>query len=324
MATEPTIGNADTALIARAELAVCRLLDDVVIEAKPIARGFVHDNVHVVLASGHEAVVKFPYVPRSERMARKRMMFECLRAAGVGCPDVLAADIEGETGEPCLILSWLPGETLSDAWPTLSEDEQQAIGREIGEWTARLHAIRFPDIAQGELLQRDLERRLRLARESGLISEPLLERSRTIITPVAADRIAEPARAIHADLYLDNVIISGDPGARRMAGVIDYDRVMPEDPVREFVKFRWWVFEKFPELIEPLLTGYLRAGGDPDAASPVSRRAHALQLLETIGGLVYFTTRAGTPHGQPNDLVMAADMRRRFDLLIGGEVPLSS
>jgi aminoglycoside phosphotransferase (APT) family kinase protein len=319
-----TATDANAALIARAEAAVSRLLDDVIVEAEPIARGFAHDNVRVVPASGREAVVKFPYWPRPDKFARIQMMFERLRAAGVGCPDVLAADITGESGEPCLILSWLPGETLSDAWPTLTEDEQQAAGRDLGEWTARLHAIRFPDVGQGDLLQRDLERRLGLAREAGLIPERLLDSARAIIEPVAASRLTEPAAAIHADLYLDNVIIAGDPGSRRMAGVIDFDRLMPEDPAREFVKFRWWVFERYPELIEPLLTGYLRAGGDPDAASPVSRRAHALALLESIGGIVYFTARADTAHGDANDSVMADDMRRRFSLLIGGEIPLAS
>ncbi len=252
-------------------------------------------------------------------MTRMQMMFDRLREAGVGCPEVLATDVAGEYGEPCLILSWLPGETLSDAWASLTDDEQQSIGHDIGEWSARLHAIQFPDIRQGDLLQRDLERRLGLAREAGLIPEPLLDTARSIIEPVAASRMAEPAVATHSDLYLDNVIIDGDPGSRRMAGVIDFDRTMPEDPTREFVKFRWWIFEKYPELIEPLLTGYLRAGGDPDAASPVSRRSHALQLLETISGLVYFTARASTPHGTPNDVAMAADMRRRFNLLIDGE-----
>jgi len=310
-------------LVARAERAVARLLDDVVVEAEPIARGFVHDNVRVLLGSGRQAVVKFPYAPRVERMARIQMMFERLRDAGVGCPDVFAADIAGDRGEPCLILSWLHGETLSDVWPALTEHEQQAIGRDIGEWAAQLHAIRFPDIAQGELLQRDLERRLGRAREAELIPDALLDIARDIIEPVAASRMDEPAVAIHADLYLDNIIIAGESGSRRMAGVIDFDRVMPEDPTREFVKLRWWVFERYPEMIDPLLTGYLRAGGDPDAASPVSRRSHALQLLETIGGFVYFTTLASTPHGHPNDAIMAADMRRRFHLLVGGEFPES-
>lgn len=325
MASDPPspIDSSDATLIGRAEVAIASLLSDAIVEAEPIARGFAHDNLRVVLASGRQAIVKFPYWPRPDKFARIQMMFERMRTAGISCPDVLAADITGERGEPCLILSWLAGETLSDAWPTLSDDEQQAIGQDIGEWTARLHAIRFPDISRGELLRLDLDRRLRLAREAGLIPEALLDVSRAIIEPVAVEGMDTPAAAIHGDLYLDNVVISGEPGSRRMAGVIDYDRVMPEDPTREFVKFRWWVFERYPELIDPLLTGYLRAGGDPDAASPVSRRAQALQLLETIGGFVYFTSRASGDHSHATDAAMAADMRRRFSLLVGGEFPES-
>lgn len=321
MAIDPRTSSDIAALVARAHRAVSRLLGDGVVVATPIVRGFVHDNIRVQLESGREAVVKFPYWPRVERMDRTQQMFEHLREAGVGCPDVLAVDISGERGEPCLILSWLPGETLADVWTTLTDDERQAIGRELGEWTARLHAIQAPGVSQGEVLRRDLHRRLSLARDAELIPDPLLDRSRAIVEPVAASRMREPARAVHGDLYLDNVIIAGEPGRRRLAGVIDFDRLMPEDPARDFVKCRWWVFERYPELIDPLMTGYLRAGGDPDAASPVSRRSHALQLLEAIAGYVYFSSRAGAEHGHPTDAAMAADMQRRFCLLIDGEIP---
>lgn len=319
MATEP---DADAALIARADAAVTRLLHDSVAYARPIARGFVHDNIHVRLASGRDLVVKFPYLPRVERFERMRTMLERIQAACIACPEVVADDMTGQHGEPCMILSWVPGETLSDIWPDLTDDDRHAIGRDLGDWTARLHAIRFDDISQGELLQRDLDRRLRLARESGLFTERELAFAEDTIGAVASARLDIPAAAVHGDLYLDNVIVSGQPGSRRMAGVIDFERTMPEDPAREFVKFRWWIYERYPDLEAPLLTGYLAAGGDPDAADPDSPRARALQLIETIAGVVYFTGRAASPHAHPNDQHMAVDMRRRFDLLGAGAAAL--
>jgi aminoglycoside phosphotransferase (APT) family kinase protein len=319
VAIEPDAG---AALIARAETAVARLLHDRVIDARPIARGFVHDNIQVRLASGRDLVVKFPYLPRVERFERMRTMLERIQAAGLACPEIVAGDMPGQHGEPCMILSWVPGEALSDIWPDLTDDERRAIGRDLGDWTARLHAIQFDDISQGELLQRDLDRRLRLARESGLFTERELTFAQDMIGAVASARLDVPAVAVHGDLYLDNVIVSGPPGSRRMAGVIDFERTMPEDPAREFVKFRWWIYERYPDIEAPLLTGYLAAGGDPDVTDFDSPRSRALQLIETIAGVVYFTGRADSPHAHPNDLPMAADMRRRFDLLVAGATAL--
>jgi aminoglycoside phosphotransferase (APT) family kinase protein len=314
-----TESDSDAQLIARAEAAVARLLHDRVVDARPIARGYVHDNIQVRLASGRDLVVKFPYLPRVERFERMRTMLARIRAAGLACPEIVADDMPGQHGEPCMILSWVPGETLSDIWPVLTVDERYAIGHDLGEWTARLHAIRFDDVTQGELLQRDLDRRLRFARESGLFTERELTFAQDTIGAVANARSDVPAVTVHGDLYLDNVIVSGQPGSRRMAGVIDFERTMPEDPAREFVKFRWWIYEKYPDIEAPLLAGYLAAGGGPELADPDSPRARALQLLETIAGVVYFTGRAASPQAHPNDLPMVADMRRRFDLLAAGE-----
>jgi aminoglycoside phosphotransferase (APT) family kinase protein len=317
-ASSPTAAVSQ-ALVTRAEAAVSTLLGDAVVEATVIPRGYGHDNLRVTLASGREAVVKFPYWPRPEKFARVEATLARLRETGLPCPDILAADVAGNRGEPSVILSWLPGEPLSEIWPALADDERHEIGREIGEWMARLHAVRVPGVSQGDLLLRDLDLRVGRARESGLIPDRLLDAAWAIVEPVAVSRIGEVAAIVHGDLYLDNVIVAGKPGARRLAGVIDFDRVMPDDPASEFVKIRWLVFKRCPELIEPILTGYLRAGGDPDAASPVSRRALACQLLEAIASVVYFTNRAQTPHAAANDLEMAADAWRRLTLLLEGE-----
>ncbi len=316
------ISSQEQSLAQRAKRAVAGLLNDRVVDASPIARGYVHDNVHVRLASGREAIVKFPYVPSLDRFNQIRSMLDRLHEAGISCPEILASDFTGDRAtEPCMILSWLPGTTLSDVWETLTPDEQQQIGRDIGEWLAQLHAVRIDGVSQGRLLHRDLERRLRLAAETGLFTNRLLDRSREIIYRVAESRTDEPAVAVHGDVYLDNIIVDGEPGSRRLTGVIDFDRIRAEDPGRDFVKLRWWVFERYPELADPVLTGYLQSGGDADAASPVSYRSHALQLIETISGLLYFTARSVTPHRHDNDVIMADDMRRRFDLLIDGEFP---
>lgn len=258
-------------------------------------------------------MVKFPRWPRPEKQRHVTTMLERLRRHDIPAPDVLAEDVEArEVPEPVLILSYLPGEALSDVYETLTGDERRVIGQELGELLARIHAVEISERRQGDLALVELERRVRRARESGLIPDEQVEMAAAIVEGVAATRRDEPARAIHGDIYPDNLIVEGTPGQRHLAGLIDFDHVDHDDPARDFVKLRWWLFEPLPDLVDPVLSGYLRAGGDPDAASPVSHRFLAASLLETMAGIVYFTER-----NSPNDASMAADFRHRFERVIG-------
>lgn len=297
----------------RATVAVERLLDDSVLTARLIRRGFGHANVHVRLASGTQAIVKFPRWSRPDKHRHAIAMLERLRTHGVRLPAVLAEDLErGIAPEPVVILSYLPGEALSDVYPTLSFHEREKVGSELGELRAIIHAVRIPDLCQGSLSLTELERRTRRARESGLISKDQVKLAAAIVEEVASARMEQPACVIHGDVYPDNIIVARSPGERHLAGLIDFDHVDHDDPARDFVKLRWWVFEPLSDLVDPILSGYLRAGGDPDAASPASHRFMAAALLETMAGIIYFTER-----NNPHDNHMAVDFRRRFEHLIG-------
>lgn len=319
MTTSRFLNDGQHDLESRAAEAVERLLGDRVVACHRLDRGFTNANVQVRLESGAEALVKFPQWPRPEKQRHVTAMLEHLRQHGIPAPTVLAEDVAAQVSrEPVVILSFIPGDTLSDVYSGLSASERERIGVRLGELLARMHAVEVSGRHQGELALAELRRRVQRAKETRLIPDEQVEIAAALVEGVARMRMGEPARVIHGDIYPDNIIVARPPGERELIGLIDFDHVDHDDPVRDFVKLRWWVFEPLPDLVDPVLSGYLRAGGDPDAASPVSHRFMAASLLETMAGIPYFMAR-NTSH----DDQMAADFRRRFERLIGvvGESP---
>ncbi|HMQ31839.1 MAG TPA: phosphotransferase [Chloroflexaceae bacterium] len=59
-------------------------------------------------------------------------------------PELLAHDLEGESGAPFLLTSYLEGVALPEALPALNEDQRYAVGRALGEVVARAHSYVAP------------------------------------------------------------------------------------------------------------------------------------------------------------------------------------
>jgi aminoglycoside phosphotransferase (APT) family kinase protein len=70
--------------------------------------------------------------------------YTALRALGaeieLPVPQILAHDLDGESGTPFLLLSYKPGMSLIEAVPAMSEDQRYEIGRALGAAMARVHA----------------------------------------------------------------------------------------------------------------------------------------------------------------------------------------
>jgi len=53
-----------------------------------------------------------------------------------------------DVGTPYILLTRMPGVNLDCALPTLTEDEQRQIGRQIGAYMGELHSIRFASFGE--------------------------------------------------------------------------------------------------------------------------------------------------------------------------------
>ncbi len=80
----------------------------------------------------------------------------------------------------------------------------------------------------------------------------------------------------HRDLYVDNVLV-GEDGA--LVALLDFDMVEVWDPVVDFFKLEWFVFEPNPTARAPFLDAYL--DGDPLPRMFAERLALA-SLIELV------------------------------------------
>lgn len=81
------------------------------------------------------------------------------------------------------------------------------------------------------------------------------------------------ATLVHRDLYLDNVLAHPDG---RFAAIIDFDGAEVWDPVVDFVKPRWQIFDDYPGSAQSYLRGYT------DVAGPIPRFAQRLRVVEIL------------------------------------------
>ncbi len=136
------------------------------------------------------------------------------------------------------------------------------------------------------------------------IDEAVLTRARALSSALSdeVDEVARPALC-HRDLYLDNVLV--DEGGSLVA-LLDFDIVEVWDPLVDFFKPQWFIFEPNPAARAPFVEGYL--DGDPMPAL-FDERLRLASLIELVN-------HAANWHVQ-GQAEIAAEALARLDLLLG-------
>jgi aminoglycoside phosphotransferase (APT) family kinase protein len=109
------------------------------------------------------------------------------------------------------------------------------------------------------------------------IDSTLVARAKACADSLApeVDEVVTPALC-HRDLYLDNVLVDDD-GA--LVALLDFDLVEVWDPLVDFFKLEWFVFEPNPAARKPFMDAYL-AG---DHLPPMfEERVHLASIVELV------------------------------------------
>ncbi len=185
------------------------------------------------------------------------------RGNGVPAPELLAFvdSVESLDGRVLRVFRYIPGST-----PTI--DESPSFFRQLGAALRHLHSVALPSFTArvGEegfpRWSAFLEHRWTAVTgraEAAGIDDGLVTRARAL-SAVLADQVDEAVRPAlcHRDLYLDNVLVD-ESGS--LVALLDFDIVEAWDPVVDFLKPQWFIFERNPASRAPFFEGYL--GGDP-------------------------------------------------------------
>jgi aminoglycoside phosphotransferase (APT) family kinase protein len=259
-------------------------------EPAELTDGWFNSAYRVVLDDGRPAVVKVAPpdgvpVLRYERgiMATEATVYRQLAAVdGIPLPELI------HQGPDFLIISVLDGIPWDkrDAPP-----DQEALRRELGRITARLHTVRSPDgrfgypAPEAGLDGPDWPTAFRamvdaILEDAAHWNLPLGVTPDEVRSLVAdgADALAEvtvPA-LVHFDLWPGNIFI----GSGRITGLIDHERALYGDPAAELVSL---AFGGDTGPGSPLVAGYLEAGGELGSAPSLH---HRLALYRLYLGLL--------------------------------------
>ncbi|MET8606680.1 aminoglycoside phosphotransferase family protein [Streptomyces rubiginosohelvolus] len=277
----------------------------------PLTGGTYNTVTRVTLADGRDWVVKTP-PPHTAALRYERDLLvnevafytAAARAGGPAIPRVVRSETDpaAPTGA-YLVMTARPGRPWHEVSPTADDGDESRLRAELGRIVGQLHATtgaapsgfgypaepfgplaptwRSAFTAMTEAVLADAETyRARLPYRVGDI--------RTLLAGAAPvlDEVTWPA-LVHFDLWPGNLLVTGEPGARTIGGVIDGERMFWGDPVADFVSLA--LFGDI-ERDRDFLAGYAEGSGKSVEFTDALRTRYALyrsylyliMLVETV------------------------------------------
>ncbi|HTN80381.1 MAG TPA: aminoglycoside phosphotransferase family protein [Acidimicrobiales bacterium] len=207
---------------------------------------------------------------------------ELARARGVPAPEPLAFldSVPELEGRILRIYRFIEGVTPRP------ESSSTAFFVQLGAALRRLHSIALPQFTarvgrQGfdrwsDFLAHRWDAIVERCEVAG-VDAALIAAARAEATRLALD-VDDVVRPVlcHRDLYLDNVLVDDD-GA--LVALLDFDIVEAWDPVVDFFKAEWFIFEPNPAARDPFLAGYLADGAMPPMFDDRLRLVSIVELI---------------------------------------------
>ncbi|HEY3239519.1 MAG TPA: phosphotransferase family protein [Acidimicrobiia bacterium] len=210
-------------------------------------------------------------------MSREHRIIAALAGSPVPVPPVVGLSPDDSVnGAPFYVMRFVDGVVLRDpaVVGSIAEPVRRAAGEALVDTLADLHAFDPDDVGLGELGRREgyVERLLRRwqgqwdkskTRDLPLVDEVAERLARRIPTP-------GPARIVHGDYRLDNVIVSPDDG--RVQAVLDWELCTLGDPLADVgLLLVYWTEPE--DSFSPLTWAPTAAGGFPSRNEVATRYA---------------------------------------------------
>lgn len=213
-----------------------------VTSVKPLGAG----TVNAAFLVNDVAVVRFnTRDSEDQKFKREVESYRLLRETDIPAPEVLAYSLTKEAAPwHYIVLSKLPGRTVSTDWPNLSESEQAMVSHNAGKLLALSHnsitlnhfGDHLPEsdnsfLTWMEYLQWYIQYHWALCSELGIYNEAILDRlyrlledNRELIESVTQSTL------IHGDYQQSNLLHTNG----EITGVFDYEWSLVGDPEMDF------------------------------------------------------------------------------------------
>ncbi|MGN5633276.1 phosphotransferase family protein [Streptomyces sp. AC154] len=251
---------------------------ELIASCEPLTGGTYNTVTRVRLTDGREWVVKTPppvkagaHLGYERDLLVNEVTFYNAAAAlpeETPVPRVVRGGLDATApGGAYVIMTACPGQPWHELTGAMADGEEQRLRAELGRFVGRLHTapapggFGYPSAALAPLAP--TWRQVFTTMTDAVLDDALtyaarLPRTVPDIRGVLAaasyvlDDVTRPA-LVHFDLWQGNILVSGEPGARRIGGIIDGERMFWGDPAAEFVSLA--LFGNIEEDKE-LLSGY--------------------------------------------------------------------
>jgi aminoglycoside phosphotransferase (APT) family kinase protein len=232
----------------------------------------------VAYADGTKVFLRLAPSGVHQRQRVQARLLDQLRIMGVRAPKPLSLGLLDDLRSYSL-LSYIDGNTASDALPKVAEDTQYAIGVEAGTELLKMHQLEPPPGTPCvDETAKHMRYRVRY-RKCGIRLEREDEIAAFIDANVGALR-DRPNRFRHGDFHVGNIVVRD----QQYAGAVDFESHDWGDPFQEFVKVGF--FSR--EVSVPFCIGQIRAYfGDHDPPDSFWRLYAVYLAMTSIASVVW-------------------------------------
>lgn len=223
---------------------------------EPLSGGTFNTVTRVTFADGRDWVVKIPPAHTAGLSYEQGLLvnevtfYRAAVAAGPVIPKVVHRELDpGAPAGAYVVMTTCPGRPWNAVAAELTAGEIRSLRAEFGGAVGRLHGVTGPSglgypaepfgplsptwreafTAMTDAVLGDSERYgARLPLPAERIREVLAGASDVL------DEVTRPA-LVHFDLWEGNLLVAGEPGSRRIGGIIDGERMFWGDPVADLV-----------------------------------------------------------------------------------------